>query len=142
LRYSGKDPEPRPGLSSGHIPNSFSLPFNLFLEKHSSIGSSAPYTAFLSPAAIRQALVDTVGAEEAVRIVTGQRPVITSCGSGMTAAILWLGLKLLGTEQVGLYDEVSLDGAITITNANGTLVSPGRATLVEVRVESLRPMSE
>jgi hypothetical protein len=53
-------------------------------------------------------LVNTVGAEEADKIVKGQRKVITTCGSGMTAGILWLGLKLLGAEHVGLYDEVSL----------------------------------
>jgi hypothetical protein len=38
----------------------------------------------------------------------GERTIITSCGSGMTAGVLWLGLKLLGVRKVGLYDEVSL----------------------------------
>jgi thiosulfate/3-mercaptopyruvate sulfurtransferase len=66
------------------------------------------YTTFLLPSEIYQALVNAVGAEEAELIIKGTRPVITTCGSGMTAAVLWLGLKLLGARKVGLYDEVSL----------------------------------
>jgi hypothetical protein len=104
-RFSGVDPEPRPGLSSGHMPHSYSLPFNLFLKTQTS--SSTQYTTFLPPSAILQALVNSVGALEADMIIKGQRAVITSCGSGMTAAVLWLGLKLLGAEKVSLYDEVS-----------------------------------
>lgn len=103
-RWDGVDPEPRPGLSSGHIPNSISLPFNLFLQKHTGQNGSE-YTTILSPAEIRQVLEDTVGAEEAEDIIAGERSVVTSCGSGMTAGILWLGLQLLGARKVALYDE-------------------------------------
>lgn len=108
IRYLGTDPEPRPGLSSGHIPHSFSLPFNVFLQTHSLPNSSTQYTTYLLPSEIHRALVDAIGAEQAESIIKGERPVITSCGSGMTAGILWLGLKLLGVDKVGLYDEVSL----------------------------------
>lgn len=108
-RFFGKDPEPRPGLSSGHIPHSFSLPFNMFLQTHTSPLTGDKYTTFLSSPDLQAALVNAVGPENAVQVMKGQRPITTSCGSGMTAGVLWLGLKLLGVDTVGLYDEVSLD---------------------------------
>jgi len=103
-RYMGTDPEPRPGLSSGHMPHSFSLPFNIFLQKHSSKQGSE-YTTFLAPSEIQKKLETVVGPAEVEKILKGERPVITSCGSGMTAGVLWLGLQLLGAQKVGLYDE-------------------------------------
>ena len=51
----------------------------------------------------------TVGPAEVKKILKGERPVITSCGSGMTAGVLWLGLQLLGAQKIGLYDEVKLN---------------------------------
>lgn len=104
-RFLGTDPEPRPGLSSGHIPHSFSLPFNTFLETHTVPNSSTQYTTFLSEPKLRQALIDAIGAEQAELVITGKRSITTSCGSGMTAGVLWLGLKLLGAADVALYDE-------------------------------------
>lgn len=103
-RFIGMDPEPRPGLSSGHMPNSFSLPFNVFLQKHGSKQGSE-YTTFLAPSEIQNVLEATVGSAEVEKILKGERPVITSCGSGMTAGVLWLGLQLLGAQKIGLYDE-------------------------------------
>lgn len=38
----------------------------------------------------------------------GRRGVVASCGSGMTAGVIWLALKSIGVEKIGLYDEVSL----------------------------------
>jgi hypothetical protein len=58
--------------------------------------------------------VDAIGAEQAESVIKGERPIITTCGSGMTAGVLWLGLKLLGVEKVGLYDEVSVS-VVSIT---------------------------
>ncbi|TFY76307.1 hypothetical protein EWM64_g7705 [Hericium alpestre] len=105
-RFTGQDPEPRPGLESGHVPHSFSLPFNTFLKTNAVPGSTATYTTLLSPDELRQVLVRTVGEEHARQIVEGKRPVITTCGSGMTAAVLWLGLNLISdSTQVALYDE-------------------------------------
>ncbi|KAG9314648.1 Rhodanese-like domain-containing protein [Chiua virens] len=104
-RFLGSDPEPRPGLSSGHIPHSFSLPFNVFLKTHTVPGSSVQFTTFLSQPELRQGLVGAIGADQAHLVLTGKRPITTSCGSGMTAGILWLGLKLLGAPNVALYDE-------------------------------------
>ncbi|EIM92754.1 thiosulfate sulfurtransferase [Stereum hirsutum FP-91666 SS1] len=105
-RYLGSDPEPRAGLSSGHIPHSFSLPFNTFLRTNKIPNSDKTYTTFLTPTEIREKLVETVGAENAEQILTGKRKVITSCGSGMTAGVLWLGLKLANeATRVSIYDE-------------------------------------
>lgn len=114
--YLGTDPEPRPGMSSGHIPHSYSLPFQAFLQTSSTTPS---YTSFLPPAEIHNALVSAVGSEQAESIIKGGRPIITSCGSGMTAAVLWLGLRLLGVEKIGLYDEVSM---ISVTPTRSSLI--------------------
>ncbi|KAF9270457.1 Rhodanese-like protein [Marasmius fiardii PR-910] len=102
-RYLGTDPEPRPGLSSGHIPHSFMLPFNMFLQTNQ--GPTATYTTFRSTTDIRKALHEAVGSSQAESIINGQRSAVTTCGSGMTAGILWLGLRLLGAPKTGLYDE-------------------------------------
>lgn len=67
------------------------------------------YTTFLAPSEIQKALQAAVGPEEVEKIIIGERSVITSCGSGMTAGVLWLGLQLLGAQKVGLYDEVKLN---------------------------------
>ncbi|KAL0575125.1 hypothetical protein V5O48_006829 [Marasmius crinis-equi] len=102
-RYLGTDPEPRPGLSSGHIPNSFSLPFNAFLETRQTPGST--FTVFRSESDIRKVLDETLGPQDSQSVLKGQRSIVTTCGSGMSAGILWLGLKLLGAQKIGLYDE-------------------------------------
>ncbi|KAG6334929.1 hypothetical protein ID866_4171 [Astraeus odoratus] len=104
-RFMGTDPEPRPGLSSGHIPHSLSLPFTAFLKTHTALNSRTQYTTFLSIPELRQALVNAIGAEQAELVIAGQRPITTSCGSGMTAGVLWLGLRMLGAPKVALYDE-------------------------------------
>ena len=90
------------------MPYSFSLPFNVFLQKHSSKQGSE-YTTFLAPSEIQNVLETAVGPAEVKKILKGERSVITSCGSGMTAGVLWLGLQLLGAQKVGLYDEVELN---------------------------------
>jgi len=115
-RFLGSDPEPRPGLSSGHIPHSSSLPFHVFLKKHTS-KDGIEYTTLLSPPELRKALDDAVGAERADLVARGKLPVVTSCGSGMTAGILWLGLKLLGINNISLYDE-SWTGYATRSESN------------------------
>jgi len=104
-RYHGTDPEPRPGLSSGHIPNSFSLPFNVFLQNTKSSITDSTYTTLRSPAEMLEELKKAVGEEHAQAILDGKRNVVASCGSGMTAGVLWLGLNILGVRKVGIYDE-------------------------------------
>ncbi|KIK71271.1 hypothetical protein GYMLUDRAFT_33416 [Collybiopsis luxurians FD-317 M1] len=103
-RFSGNDPEPRPGLSSGHMPNSFSLPFNSFLKTVQGPEGSS-YTVFREPSELRDQLEKAVGPRHADRIIKGEATVVTTCGSGMTAGVLWLGLKILNTPKIGLYDE-------------------------------------
>jgi len=105
-RYTGSEPEPRPGLPSGHIPNSFSLPFGAFLRTNTIPGSDKTFSTFLAPNDLRRKLVEAVGPEHARLILEGKRGVSATCGSGMTAGILWLGLKLIEESTlVSLYDE-------------------------------------
>jgi thiosulfate/3-mercaptopyruvate sulfurtransferase len=85
-RFHGLAPEPRPGLPSGHMPGAFNVPSTAIVEN----GRLAPAQK------IRQAF-EAGG-------VDLDRPVITTCGSGVTAAILWLALDALGKEPAGLYD--------------------------------------
>jgi thiosulfate/3-mercaptopyruvate sulfurtransferase len=78
-RFDGTAPEPRPGLPSGHMPGSASLPFNELLN---------PDQTMLPPAALR-ARFEAAGVE-------AEQPVVTSCGTGVTACILALGLVRAG----------------------------------------------
>lgn len=105
----GSDPEPRPGLSSGHIPHSFSLPFNTFLQTNQIPNTEKTFTTFLPANELHRKLVDAVGIDCAQLILEGKRGVTTTCGSGMTAGVLWLGLKMISeSTAVSLYDEVRL----------------------------------
>ena len=85
-RFAGREPEPRAGLRSGHMPGAFSLPFTEIVEN----GRLA------SPERIAQAFKKAG--------VDPDKPVITSCGSGVTAAILTLGLETLGKKPARVYD--------------------------------------
>jgi thiosulfate/3-mercaptopyruvate sulfurtransferase len=106
------DLEPRPSIPSGHMPHSISVPFNNLLIVNRFNGDT--YTALLPPSELRSALVRSFSASSMAegertlqRILGGQQPVVVSCGSGMTAAIIWLALQELGTKgKVALYDEV------------------------------------
>ncbi|EMD41706.1 hypothetical protein CERSUDRAFT_79345 [Gelatoporia subvermispora B] len=100
-RFAGTDPEPRPGLPSGHIPHSFSLPFQAFLNAPS---DGQPYATLRTPKDIRSSLEGALPSEHLQAILEGRRPVTASCGSGMTAGILWLGLRSLGA-KAAIYDE-------------------------------------
>ena len=68
--------------------------------------SGETYTAFKTRDQILGELKKAVGEEETQAILDGKRKVVASCGSGMTAGVLWLGLNLLGVKGVALYDEV------------------------------------
>lgn len=85
-RFAGKAPEPRPGLRSGHMPGSFNVPFQDVLENGRLASRERIEAAFSS------AGVDL------------DKPIITSCGSGVTAAILSLALESIGRPPKGLYD--------------------------------------
>jgi thiosulfate/3-mercaptopyruvate sulfurtransferase len=85
-RFTGDTPEPRAGLKSGHIPSSRNLPFDTLVEN----GALKPNDDLEK--AIRAAGIDPA------------KPVITSCGSGVTAAVLALALDTVGARSVALYD--------------------------------------
>lgn len=85
-RFHAEVPEPRAGLRSGHIPNSLNLPVSLLTEA----GQIKP------TAELRQIFAD--------RGLDLDQPIITSCGSGITASTLALALHLAGADRVAVYD--------------------------------------
>lgn len=85
-RFRGEAPEPREGVRSGHMPGSFNVPSSELTEN----GTLA------SPEKIRAAL-EAGG-------VDPEEPVIASCGSGVSAVVLWLALDAIGKPPVALYD--------------------------------------
>jgi thiosulfate/3-mercaptopyruvate sulfurtransferase len=85
-RFAGKAPEPRPDLRSGHMPRSFNLPYSELMQNGRFAGAARIEAAF------KKAGVDL------------EKPIITSCGSGITAAILTFALDAIGKEAKGLYD--------------------------------------
>ena len=85
-RFAGTAPEPRPNLPSGHMPGARNVPATGLIED----GRLIP------PARLAKAF--------AAGGVDPQSPVITSCGSGVTAAILWLALDAIGAPPKALYD--------------------------------------
>jgi len=86
-RFCGTEPEPREGLKSGRIPGSFNVPFNVLINEDKT---------FKKPEEIR-AIFDAGG-------VDLNKPVVTSCGSGMTACVLLFALHLIGKNDCTLYD--------------------------------------
>lgn len=87
-RFQGTAPEPRQGLRSGRIPGSRNLPFNRLLDPGDQ--TMAP------PEKLKQLFAET-GIDPA-------KPIVTSCGSGVTACVLALGLEQIGAEHVAIYD--------------------------------------
>jgi thiosulfate/3-mercaptopyruvate sulfurtransferase len=78
---------------------------------------SKTFTTFLPPNELHRKLTDVVGTGYAQLIIEGKRGVTTTCGSGMTAGILWLGLKLIEeSTTVALYDEVRAYTEVGWTN--------------------------
>jgi thiosulfate/3-mercaptopyruvate sulfurtransferase len=87
-RFDATEPEPRQSLRGGHIPGSFNRPFvNLYDAEAKTMKSAAELVA----------LFDESG-------VVRDRPIVTSCGSGVTACNLALGLYLIGASDVAIYD--------------------------------------
>lgn len=87
-RFTATEKEARPGLRSGHIPGSFNLPFTALTNSQTG--------ELLDPAALVNAF-ETAGLDLS-------RPVIASCGSGVTAGALAFGLHLAGKDDVAIYD--------------------------------------
>ena len=87
-RFVGADPEPRDGLRSGHMPRSVNLPIGKFIDPKSK--------TFLTADGLRTVLADLH--------VDPHRNIVTSCGSGVAACLITLGLHLLGNDRVPVYD--------------------------------------
>lgn len=105
-RFTGEAPEPRPGMPSGHIPNSLPLPFSSYLEPHK---DKQPYSTYKSIPELKTTLAQAVGGESKFAELE-DKPVVFTCGSGMTAAVGWLADTVVreseGKESRGvLYDE-------------------------------------
>ena len=86
-RFRGEAAEPRPGMRAGHIPGSVNVPFSDLLDAESGCVQSSE--------AVRERFAEA-GVDH--------RPVIVSCGSGVTACVLALGLELAGLPEPKLYD--------------------------------------
>ncbi|MGH7389965.1 MAG: 3-mercaptopyruvate sulfurtransferase [Candidatus Rokuibacteriota bacterium] len=86
-RFAGTEPEPRPGLRSGRIPGSLNLPYDRLCRRDGTLAGAAE---------LRRAF-DDAGLD-----VDG--PIATTCGSGVSAAVLALGLYVIGRRDVPIYD--------------------------------------
>jgi thiosulfate/3-mercaptopyruvate sulfurtransferase len=86
-RFTGAEPEPRPGIRSGHVPGAANVHYATLLEPDGTLKSPDEIAKVFGAAG-----------------VDVKKPVITSCGSGITAAILTLGLTLIGAKDHALYD--------------------------------------
>lgn len=87
-RFHGTEPEKWPGRRPGHIPGSLNLPFEHLTD---------PATGTMLPRPQLERLFAGAG-------LTGEKPVVATCGSGVTACALAFALHLLGREDVSVYD--------------------------------------
>ncbi len=86
-RFRGEAAEPRAGLRAGHIPNSKNVPFGTVLNADGTMKQAAELQAVFADAGVDLA-----------------KPAITTCGSGVTAAILCLAMERMGKTDYSLYD--------------------------------------
>jgi thiosulfate/3-mercaptopyruvate sulfurtransferase len=86
-RFAGSEPEPRPGLRGGHLPGARNVPSQLLINADGTLKAPPELAKIFAGAGIDPAL-----------------PVITSCGSGVTASILSLALAVLGQTNAAVYD--------------------------------------
>lgn len=86
-RFRGEAPEPREGLRSGHIPGSLNLPYGALINDDGTLKAASELDK-----AFKEAGVDL------------SKPVINTCGSGVTASILFLALAILGHRHTSVYD--------------------------------------
>lgn len=105
-RFEGTAPEPRPGLRSGHIPGSKNLPYDVLLNPDGTFKSAGQLEAIFQGAGI-----------------DATRPIVTSCGSGVTASILSLALAIIGQPDSAVYDgswsEWGADENLPIVSSGG-----------------------
>lgn len=86
-RFDGTDPEPREGMRSGHIPGAVNVPFNNLLNQDGTFKAKDDLRAIFESAG-----------------VSAEKPVVASCGSGVTACVVYLALQMLGHRHLSVYD--------------------------------------
>lgn len=86
-RFTGEEADPRPHIASGHIPGSRNLPYSALFEADGTFKDKAGLKAAFAGAGIDL-----------------DKPVVTTCGSGVTACVLLFAMHLLGKEDAKLYD--------------------------------------
>lgn len=86
-RFRGEAPEPRAGLRSGHMPGALNLPFDQVVNPDGTMKSEGELQLVFAGAGVDLS-----------------RPIVTTCGSGVTASVLALALARLGLEDVAVYD--------------------------------------
>jgi thiosulfate/3-mercaptopyruvate sulfurtransferase len=86
-RFAGRVPEPRAGLRSGHIPGAHNLPYGRLLKEDGTLKSPAELEGLFHEAGVDLS-----------------KPVVTSCGSGITASVLALALAVIGHRRTAVYD--------------------------------------
>ena len=105
-RFLGREAEPRPNLRGGHVPAALNLPFDRLVKSDGTMRDRA---------ALRAAF-ETAG-------IALDKPIVTMCGSGVTAAILSLGLAVIGHQRNSLYDgswaEWGSRQDLPVQNSNG-----------------------
>ena len=105
-RFAGAAPEPRAGLRAGHIPNSTSLPYGVLLNEDGTLKAAPQIKAIFSGAGVAL-----------------DKPIVTTCGSGVSAAILSLGLAVAGHKDAAVYDaswsEWGADESLPIETGKG-----------------------
>jgi thiosulfate/3-mercaptopyruvate sulfurtransferase len=87
-RFRGETPEPRAGLRGGHMPGAYNLPYNELLD---------PRSGTMLPAGQLEARIAASG-------IDPSKKVTASCGSGVTACVIGLGLYLTGAPEAAIYD--------------------------------------
>ena len=113
-RWEGLEPEPRPGLKSGHMPGSTSVPFQELLD---------PETKTLLPPEKLKEIFESKGLDP-------EKPLITSCGTGVTAAIIELALKQSkfgSDDDRRLYDGSWTEWASRVSDTSGLIKTTTRA---------------
>ena len=86
-RFTGEAPEPRAGLRSGHMPGAANVPWEGVIAEDGTLKSARDLKAVFKTAGVNLA-----------------KPVVTSCGSGVTASVLALALARIGLDRVAVYD--------------------------------------